>query len=404
MANLLQRLFKRNASLENPSTPLNASTLGNFAISSAGVSVNIDNALSVSPIWRAVRILGETIATIPVKIYRQEGNIKTEDRSHPLYYLFNIEPNRLYGAFNFWETITLHVALHGNSYILIRKNRETAQPRLFEILEPSEIEVVKISSTQLQYRNKKTGQRFTDREVLHFSNTSKNGLIGLSVLNTHATNIGIAIALRDYAANFYKNGAQLSGVLKHPSKLTQDQYTRLKSSWVGQYGGSRNGGKTAILEEGMEYQHIGLKPADAAYSESSKQIISEIARIWGVPTFLLEDLDRATFNNIEHLSQLFLKQTIRPWCKRFASEIIRKCFTREEIAAGYSVEFDFDDLLMADLESRAEYNSKMVNSGIFSINEARENANKNPIENGDNHLVQMNLHTIDKAVTDADLQ
>ena len=154
----------------------------------------------------------------------------------------------------------------------------------------------------------------------------------------------------------------------------------------------------------MEYQHIGLKPADAAYSESSKQIISEIARIWGVPTFLLEDLDRATFNNIEHLSQLFLKQTIRPWCKRFASEIIRKCFTREEIAAGYSVEFDFDDLLMADLESRAEYNSKMVNSGIFSINEARENANKNPIQNGDNHLVQMNLHTIDKAVTDADLQ
>lgn len=145
----------------------------------------------------------------------------------------------------------------------------------------------------------------------------------------------------------------------------------------------------------MKYMPLGLKPSDASFSETKRLVVADVARIFGVPQFILEDLDRATFNNIEHLSWLFLSQTIRPWCRRIEAELNRKLFPKSERGRIVAF-FDFDDLLMADLKSRAEYMRTLFNMGAISPNEARKTAGYNPYDKGDGHYLQNNMVDLTK--------
>jgi HK97 family phage portal protein len=319
---------------------------------------------------------------------------KEERPDHPVSLLFTIEPNKYTSAFTFVETLIGNAALYGNAYAVIEYSTRNASPRSLRLVRPENMDILEGPNGSRMYRESgNVAKTHNYDSVLHISNTSWDGIGGLEVLRIHRETLGLAIANRNYGANFYKNGAQLSGVLKHPGALSKEAMQRLKSSWRQAYEGSQNAGRTAILEEGMDYVPITLKPGDAAFVETKRLVVADIARIFGVPQYLLEDMERATFNNIEHLSQQFLTLTIRPWCKRLEAEINRKLFTRNEKGRFYAF-LDFDDLLVADLTSRANYARTLFNVGALSPNDIRKMSGYNPIEGGDNHYVQVNMADI----------
>lgn len=202
--------------------------------------------------------------------------------------------------------------------------------------------------------------------------------------DVHRDNFGLALANRNYGANFYKNGAHLNGVLKHPGRLTNEAYDRLKSSFNRAFGGSQNAGGTAILEEGMDFQKVGLNPTDAAFNETKKATISDIARITGVPGILLEDMDKATFGNMEQLSQMFVNYTIMPLCETIEAEFNRKIFFEAE-KGKYITRFNLDGLLRGDIAARSSYYTTMRNVLAISPNEIRIKENMNPYEGGDSY-------------------
>lgn len=385
-------------SLNNPNVPLGTALAGLSSPSgSAGAVVTVDTVLGLSEVWRAVKVLGETVASVPFRVIEKLPDGSTKDLpDHPVSIIFTIEPNRHTTAFTFIETMMLHALLRGNAYAWIEYNRRNAYPKAIHLIDPQEMQVFD-DGDMLYYKHTRTNKTYTYDEILHLCNTSWNGKAGLDVISVHKENLSLALANRNYGANFYRNGAQLSGILKHPGSLSKEAMSRLKSSWRNAYEGSQNAGRTAILEEGMDYMPITLKPSDASFTETKRIVVADIARILGVPQFLLEDLDRATFNNIEHLSQLFLTLTVRPWCKRIEAEINRKLFPKSE--RGRIVAFlDFDDLLMADLKSRGEYARTLFNVGALSPNDIRKMSGYNPIEHGDKHYVQTNMADISSPV------
>lgn len=382
--------------LNNPNVPLGTAltSLGS-PVGAAGVMVSKESVLGLSEAWRALKVLGETVASVPFRVQeKMPDGTRRDVPDHPVAYLFTVEPNKYATPFEFMETMMIHAALWGNAYAIIQYNVRDRYVRSVTLVEPEDMDVFEDkSSNALYYKRISTQKTYDYDEVVHLSNTSWNGKAGLNVIQVHKDTLSLALANRNYGANFYRNGAQLSGILKHPGALSKDAMERLKQSWNQAYGGSGNSGKTAILEEGMDYSPITLKPSDASFAETKKLVVADIARIFGVPQFLLEDLERATFNNIEHLSQLFLTLTIRPWCKRIEQEINRKLFPRDE--RGRFVAFlDFDDLLMADLKSRAEYARTLFNVGAFSPNDIRKMSGYNPIEQGGKHYVQTNMMDI----------
>jgi len=361
--------------------------------SSTGQVVDVRTVMGLSAVWRALNILSDSIASLPVQVIQKTSQNTTEIAiKHPVNRLLTVNPSPLFTPYTLFKTMTAHAALTGNAYGYIQRERVTRYPKKITIIEPGRVSIHVLENDTVVYKIDGSNKTIKPRDMIHFGGLSWNGLAGMNVLEYLNDNFGLALANQEYLAKFFADGATIAGVIKHPGRLTDDALIRLRRSWENQYGGSDNSGKTAILEQGMDYEAIGLSPQQAAAGETKKLAIADIARIFGVPQFLLEDLDRATFNNIEHLSLLFLKHTVRPWCKLIESELNRKLFPDDE-QGEYMVRFDLDDLHMVDMDSRGKYVETMMKWGVLNRDEVRARENYNPIADGSGqkYFVPMNM-------------
>lgn len=366
----------------------------NATKSSTGQTVDTQSVMSLSAVFRAVNILADSIASLPVKVLQKtDQNTQIEAFRHPVTRLLTVSPSPLFTPYTWIHTMMAHASLIGNAYAIIKRERVTKYPKEILVIEPHRVNAHIVDNDKLVYKIDNIKRTFKAEDIIHFGGLSFTGLAGINVLEHLADAFGLALANQEYLAKFFADGATLSGVIKHPGRLTDDALLRLRRSWETQYGGSNNSGKTAILEQGMEYQSTGLSPQQAAAAETKKLTIADISRIFGVPQFMLEDLDRATFNNIEHLSLLFIKHTVKPWCRRIEAELNRKLFPTDE-QGEYSVKFDIDDLYMTDLDSRGKYIETMMKWGILNRDEIRAREQYNPIEDGSGQqfFVPMNMH------------
>lgn len=381
----IKNIFSRG--IENPSTPINGDTLGAMFTnqSMAGVGVDEYSILGIPAFYRATQILGGVIASLPLDIVEAlpNGGMRLA-KDHPNYIAISREPSQYYTAHTFYKTLVLHYLTHGVFYGHIVKDNITMRIKSIEILDPSKITMFTSTRGELYFKDESAKKKYHSDNVIHIPNTSWDGMKSILMPDLHRDNFGLAIANRNYGANFYRNGAHLNGVLKHPGKLTNEAYNRLKSSFNRAFGGTSNAGGTAILEEGMDFQKIGLNPTDAAFNETKKGTIADISRITGVPGVLLEDMDKATFSNMEQLSQMFVNYTIMPLCETIEAEFNRKIFFEAE-KANYSTRFNLDGLLRGDVAARSAYYTTMRNVLALSPNEIRVKENMNPYEGGESY-------------------
>ena len=237
---------------------------------------------------------------------------------------------------------------------------------------------------------------FQSKEILHIPALGFDGLSGYSPIAMARNAIGVAMACEEFGAKFFENGARPSGILKVPHVLKDPQ--KLAESWQAAYGGA-NSGKTAVLEEGVEYQQLSVNQSDAQFLETRKFQIAEIARIFRVPLHMLNELDRATFSNITQQSLEFITYTLTPWLIRLEQSFNKALFLPQE-REKYFVKFNVDGFLRGDYETRMRGYSTALQSGILSVNEVRslEDLNSIPAEaGGDYHLVNGNLAKLQDA-------
>jgi len=405
LAGFLQNIAKffgfeqRRVNINNPNVPLTPDNIFGYigGTAKAGVNVDGESALSLSPVWRAVDVLSSTIALLPVEIVREtNAGTQTKAPRHQVQFLLSDSPNDEVSAYDFMQCLVANAALTGNGYAYIERDlRQSAAKAIYNI-DPARVTPFFDGTGKLLYRIDMFKEAVAPRDIIHIKGLTWNGFAGMDMIRHHKESFGLGIANRDYGANFYSNGAHLSGVLKHPSKLTQDAYARIAGSWKQSYGGSGKAGSTAILEEGMTFERLGLDPGTAQFLETGRKTIADVSRIFGVPQFLLEDLDRATFNNIEQLTLLFVRHTILPWCERIRNEFNRKVFATNE-RGRYKIRFVLASLLQGDTQSRGEYYSKLFNIGVLSPNDIRKMEGLNPIDGGDKHFVQVNMGDITEA-------
>ena len=366
------------------------------APSASGISVTPENAAGITAFWRAVQIVGGVIASMPFEVYEVTDDSAQRRRTHPISVLLRRGPNSRLTKFDFFQTMILHLLTFGNFYGVVYRNGITGSVERIEILPPQEVKVEENSRGQLVYvtriDNKET--RYLSDRVIHISGLAWNGYSGLNIIDTFRDVFGTALANQSFMAAFYANGAAVTGIISVPQKLDDSAYKRLSRSWQEKYGGAKNAGKTAILEQGAAYQKVGFTPEEAGSGNAKKISISDIARITGVPQFLLEDLDRATFNNIEHLGQMFVTYTILPMVGNITAELSRKLLPVQEINS-HEVRADMHVLLRADSEGRARLTESMMKWGIINRDEARAMEGINPIADGSGQAYYIPMNMID---------
>jgi HK97 family phage portal protein len=393
--NILERLFGQRKAERRMSDAELIAALGG-ASSASGVHVTSETAMRSSAVYACVRVLAESVASLPLPLYRRAGDRGRERAvNHPLYALLHDTPNPEMTSFELRETLMYHLALWGNAYCKIESDGAGRVTGLWPLL-PGQMEVKRTPSGALEYGYRLpngTVTKLSPDNILHIRGLSSNGIVGLSPISLARQSIGLALATEEYGARFFSNNAQPGVVLEHPGKLGDDAYDRLRTSWTETHSGLANAHRVAILEEGMKLEKVSIPPNDAQFLETRKFQATEIARIFRVPPHLIADLDKATFSNIEQQSLEFVVYSLRPWLVRIEQAISRALLTDAERRA-YYWEFLVDGLLRGDTASRYQAYAVGRQWGWLSVNDVRERENMNPVDGGDAYLEPLNMSEV----------
>lgn len=365
---------------------------------SSGKRVNERTSMQMTAVYSCVRILSETLATLPLHIYEIKESGTSKAINHPLYKLLHDEPNADMTSFVFRETLMTHLLLWGNAYAQIIRNGKGDVLALYPLM-PDRMKVDRDENGKIIYEYlSENNERIilNSSEVLHIPGLGFDGLVGYSPIAMAKNAIGMAIATEEFGAKFFQNGATPSGILEHPGTVKNPG--AIRDSWNRGFSGS-NSHKVAILEEGMKYTPISISPNEAQFLETRKFQISEIARIFRVPPHMVGDLEKSSFSNIEQQSLEFVKYTLDPWVSRWEQTLQRKLLNENDKARFY-IKFNVDGLLRGDYQSRMNGYAIGRQNGWMSANDIRELENLDKIskeEGGDLYLVNGNMLPLEKA-------
>ena len=400
------KLFKAR---DKPQDALNGSGYSfMFGRSAAGQSVNERSAMQMSAVYACVRILAESIASLPLHFYQyNDAGGKEKAVNHPLYWLLHDEPNPEMSSFSFRETLMTHLLLWGNAYAQIIRNGRGEVIALYPLM-PDRMTVDRDARGRIYYEytrsdsdantlGKKSSVILSPEDVFHIPGLGFDGLVGYSPIAMAKQAIGMGLACDEYGAAFYQNGAQPGGVLEHPNVVKDPK--RVRESWNAIYQGSRNAHRIAVLEEGMTYKPITISPEQAQFLETRKFQIDEIARIFRVPPHMIGDLEKSSFSNIEQQSLEFVKYTLAPWISRWEQAIQRSLLLMSE-RTRYFARFNVEGLLRGDYQSRMNGYAVARQNGWMSANDIREleSLDMIPDEQGGNlYLINGNMTKLEDA-------
>ena len=372
-------------------------TLFVFGRANSGEQVDEKSAMQIATVYACVRLLAESVAQLPLHLYRctnDDGQEKAKD--HPLYKILYREPNSEMTSFTFWEAVMTHLLLWGNAYAQVVRDGKNSVLGLYPLL-PENVEIDRTERGELYYiyhayTDEVPGETnkdiiFRRDEILHIPGLGFNGLVGFSPVAMMKNALGTNIAVEKYGSSFFKNNGQPLGVLEHPGVLKDPQ--KIRDNWMDTYGGPNNAHKIALLEEGMQYKAISLPPEDSQFLSTREFGVEEICRIFRVPPHMVQDLKRATFSNIEHQAIDYVVHTLDPWLVRIEKAIVKDLLLEEE-KDDFFPKFNVDGLLRGDYKSRMDGYSVGISTGIISPNEARRKENMPPLpeeEGGDFHIV-----------------
>ena len=403
MKNPLTALFRAR---DKPKDSVSSAPSFFFGTSGSGKPVNATTAIQLSTVYACVRVISETVASLPLGVYeaKEDGNRKATE--HPLYPLLHDEPNSEMTSFVLREVMLAHLLLWGNSYCQIIRSGRNQVTGLYPLL-PDKMTVDRDKKGILTYTYMTSnGEQvvLSPEDVLHIPGLGFDGIMGYSPIALEKNAIGLGIASEEYGSKFFSNGARPSGILTHPNTVKNPK--ALRESWNSAYGGSSNSNRVAILEEGMKFEPIAIPNNEAQFLETRKFQVDEICRIFRVPPHLVGNLEHATFSNIEHQSIDFAVHTIRPWLVRIEQAMNRSLFTEQEKGGGssgrrYYVQFNIDGLMRGDYKSRMEGYAIGRQNGWLSANDIRALENQNPIpkeDGGDAYLVNGNMIPITTAM------
>lgn len=359
---------------------------------SSGIKVSADHAMRLAAVYACVRILAETMASLPITVYRQRSDGgKDKVTKHWLHRLLSKRPNRFQNPFEWREMLQGHLVLRGNAYCQIVTNPRGEIAELLPI-HPDRIRIEVLPSGEYRYRvTDRFGQEsvFPRETIWHIRGLSSDGLLGLSPIELARESLGMALAAQDYGARFFANDAKpTGGWIEFPGTFKDNEAKRVfRESYQSAQSGA-NRGKVLVLENGMKFHEVGVTNRDAQFLELRKFQITDIARLFRVPPHMIADLERATFSNIEQQSLEFVMHTMTPWAERWEASIASALLLDDDEV---EAEFNFANLMRGDATSRSTYYQSGIQNGWLTRNEARISENLNPIDGLDEPLRPLNM-------------
>lgn len=360
-----------------------------YYASAPSLPVTFDSSLQLSAVWACVRLISETVASLPINVYRKDPKtgVRTLDYEHPLHQLFTGKVNRWQTRQEYFETLTYQLVMLGNNYTAVQRNSQGRIIALVPLMtEQMEVALSASGETEYKYTDGTNLSYYSEKTVWH-NKLFGNGIVGLSPLAYARNSIGIGQGAENAVSKIYQNGGKPSGVLTIDKVLSKDQREAIKSTFGELAAGTQD--RLFVLEAGMNYNQVSLSPQDIELLSSRKFQIEDIARFFGVPSVLINDTSASTTwgSGIQQIVEGWYKLGLRPYLERYEASMKARLLTPEE-KLYIDIEFDLNALLQPALAERIKTRKEAITGGIMTPNEARAEEGWKPMKGGDSLYMQ----------------
>ncbi len=338
-----------------------------------------NNATRFATVYACTNVLSDDIAKLPWKTYKKNdrGEI-SPDTDSDVHYVLAVRPNRFMTPFVFKKLAMVHLCTYGNHYSYIKFNVKGRVEELLP-LDPSTTQLVYDRKNDIYGYQAVINDRtvyLMDYEVLHLKALSLDGLTGIPPIRA----IKIQMETMDAAMKLNKgiidSGNTPEGILTVEGKLGREAKEAVREGWER----TNRNQKIAIVDSGLKYQQIGISQADMEFIDSMKFNERQIASIYKVPLHKINNLDHATYTNIEHQSLDYVKNTLQPHVSQWEEEVNYKLFTKKQRAEGYYSKFNMDSELRGSASERAKVQEIQIRNGMKTLNEVRGLNEDSPYE------------------------
>lgn len=358
--------------------------------SDAGTVVSPGNALQLAAIWACVRLISETVGTLPFELKQPDDKGRlTKAVTSPIYRMLRYAPNAYMTASEFWEMMASSVCLWGNAYAV--KGKIANRVVSLDPLRPEYVTVFRNMAGEIRYAYLRGTERveYAAADILHIKGFGVDGLVGLSPIAMARQTIGRSISTDQASGKVFQSGLSAGGFIKYKTSFkTKEEREAVRSS-IEAFTGSSNAGKTMVLENDMDYLPITMNPDDAQMLESRLFNAEECCRWFGVPPPLIGQMSKSSSwaSSLETLILLWLKTGLRAYLVKFEQAVSRSL----GFPIGWVLKFDLDELERGDSAARAALWSAASQNGIKTRNEIRNDEGDAAIDGGDELTVQSNL-------------
>lgn len=386
----------RKGDKENPKeksvNPYIDSVMNNKGQNHAGVDVTYSTAMRQADVYACCKIISESIAMIPMKVYRErDGHMEEVSKGTRESRIFCKTPNDYMTSQELVEHLVTVTLLRGHSFLEVQKNSLGTVKSLVPLRYFNSV-ALNMDTDGIPYAKwvtnsggmKSSFPPFHEDGLFDVKLQSLNGYQGISPISMMAEQIGTGIATQRHNAKIFENGTRLSGILSTADTLDDESIERIAESWQGAYGGTDNAGKVAVLEGGLQYTNITMTNQDAQLLEMLCFSREQIAAAFRVPVHMLNDTTAQTMNNVEQNNLQFLKSSLMPMIIKLENSLTKLLPDNMEL------KFDTKSFVRGDIKTQAEVAEVMIKNRIISHEESRELFDLPPSRPEDTFVIKSN--------------
>lgn len=361
------------------------SNLGNLGLSlpsASGRYINDKTALTVSAVYACVTLLADSVAKVPLRLYRKTETGREEAIDHPAYEIVALSPNKTQTSFEFRRLMQGLVGLRGNAYARVRRN-EFYEVTALEAISPEAVQPHTLTladgTQEITYRINGSNEILTRADILHVSGFGTENGVGLSPIRLMADSIGNSIGQREQTGRVMQNGAKFPGFISTPNALSEPQLNLLKRKWREEQAGIANAGNTPILFGGVTWNTVGMTSEDAQLLQTRVFEVEEVARAYRVPLHMIQSTEKTTSfgSGIEQMDRAFLNLSLDPHLVAWEEAMNLTILSRAHRRKGYYFKFNRNAIIQIAAKDLAEIARLYRDMAVWSVDDVRDKLEMN---------------------------
>lgn len=356
----------------------------------AATKVDDSSVFQVNAVFSAVSLIADTISTLPLDAFVRDGETRVPYRPRPAW----VErPDVDLPREAFYNSLIVSLLLDGNAFIRVFSNSRGEVINL-TVLNPLQVKVKRNGIGRLIFNVDGEDRPLTAEDVIFIPDVVRPGHIrGESRVKALKENFGLALGLERFAASFFGQGTNLTGIIEFPGNLTAEQAKELSAGFDNRHKGWRKGHRTGVLSGGATFRSTQIDPEKSQALEARHMAVEDVARAFNVPPHLLALPGTNSYASVEQTNLAWVTHGLRPIIQKIEGAL-SPLLSRSPGGAEAFLKFNLDGLLRADIQSRMSAYSTGLQSGFLTINDVRRLEDLAPMDNESADKVRVPLANV----------